>query len=124
MDERSLSAPEQPSHLRLETFHVEQLHLRRPEPGYTSHQASGPASGEQLQQLDALHLRDAQREVDVMDAFTWAHTFNASTVLNVSPFYHYNSANYDPNPNDYPIATTSDRATNYGGAEANITTTV
>jgi hypothetical protein len=69
-------------------------------------------------------LRDAQREVDAMSAFTWAHTFNSSTVLEVSPFYHYNSANYNPNPNDYPIATTSDRASNYGGAEANITTNI
>ena len=59
-----------------------------------------------------------------MDAFTWVHTFNAKTVLDVSPFYHYNSANYNPNPNDYPIATTSNRASNYGGAEANITTNI
>ncbi len=78
--------------------------------------------GNQL--LPSYGLRDAQREVDVMDAFTWVHTFNASTVLDVSPFYHYNSANYSPNPNDYPIATTSNRASNYGGAEANITTNI
>ena len=30
------------------------------------------------------------------------HTFNAATLLEVSPFYHYNSANYSANPNDYP----------------------
>jgi outer membrane receptor protein involved in Fe transport len=45
-------------------------------------------------------------------------------VLEVSPFYHYNSANYEPKPHDYPIATTSDRASNYGGAQANITTNI
>ena len=78
--------------------------------------------GNQL--LPSYGLRDAQREVDVMDAFTWVHTFNSSTVLDISPFYHYNSANYNPNPNDYPIATTSNRASNYGGAEANITTNI
>jgi TonB dependent receptor/Carboxypeptidase regulatory-like domain/TonB-dependent Receptor Plug Domain len=78
--------------------------------------------GNQL--IPSYGLRDAQREVDVMDAFTWVHSFNANTVLDLSPFYHYNSANYNPNPNDYPIATTSDRASNYGGAQANITTNI
>jgi outer membrane receptor protein involved in Fe transport len=78
--------------------------------------------GNQL--LPSYGLRDTQREVDGMTAFTWAHTFNASTMLAVSPFYHYNSANYTPNTNDFPVATTSDRASNYGGAEANITTNI
>ena len=48
----------------------------------------------------------------------------ASTLLEVSPFYHYNQANYESNPNDFPVATTSDRASNYGGAQANITTNI
>ena len=65
-------------------------------------------------------LRDGQHETDGMSAFTWVHTFNPSTVLEVSPFYHYNSANYEPSVDDYPVATTSDRASNYGGAQANI----
>ena len=69
-------------------------------------------------------LRDGQHETDGLAAFTWAHTFNASTALEVSPFYHYNSANYEPKPYDYPIATTSDRASNYGGAQVNITTNI
>ena len=63
-----------------------------------------------------LRIRDAQHETDGYGAFTWVHTFNSSTVLEVSPFYHYNSANYQPRPNDIPVATTSDRASNYGGA--------
>jgi hypothetical protein len=78
--------------------------------------------GNQL--IPSYGLRDGQHETDAMTAFTWAHTFNASTVLEVSPFYHYNSANYEPKPYDYPIATTSDRASNYGGAQANITTNI
>ncbi len=67
-------------------------------------------------------LRDGQHETDGMGAFTWAHTFNASTLLEVSPFYHYNSANYEAKPDDFPVATTSDRASNYGGLQANINT--
>ena len=41
-------------------------------------------------------------------------------MLTVSPFYHYNSANYDSSPNDTPIATTDDRASNYGGGQATL----
>lgn len=45
-------------------------------------------------------LRDGQHETDGLTAFTWVHTFNPSTVLEVSPFYHYNSANYEPSVDD------------------------
>ncbi|MBW4026937.1 MAG: TonB-dependent receptor [Acidobacteria bacterium] len=67
-------------------------------------------------------LRDGQHEVDGFSAFTWAHSFNSTTLLQLSPFYHYNSANYQPNPQDMPVATTSDRATNYGGVQASLST--
>jgi hypothetical protein len=76
------------------------------------------------QQYNSSGLRDGQHETDGMAAFSWLHTFNPSTVLQVSPFYHYNQANYESNPNDTPVATTSDRASNYGGAQASITTTI
>ena len=69
-------------------------------------------------------LRDGQHETDGFSAFTWAHTFRTSTLLEVSPFYHYNSANYEPKANDFPVATTSDRASNYAGAQATITTNI
>lgn len=72
----------------------------------------------------SIGLRDAQHETDGLVAFTYAKTFNPTTVLEVSPFYHYNSADYEPSPDDLPVATTSDRASNYVGAQANITTTI
>ena len=72
----------------------------------------------------SIGLRDAQHETDGLVAFTYARTFNATTVLEVSPFFHYNSANYEPSPTDLPVATTSDRASNYAGAQANLTTTI
>ncbi len=63
-------------------------------------------------------LRDAQHETDGVVAFTWGHSFTPDTVLQLSPFFHYNSADYQPNPNDTPTATTSDRASNYAGVQA------
>jgi outer membrane cobalamin receptor len=76
------------------------------------------------QQFDSSGLRDGQHETDGVVAFSWLHTFNPSTVLQLSPFYHYNRADYQPNPNDTPVATTSDRTSNYAGAQASITATI
>jgi hypothetical protein len=76
------------------------------------------------QQFDSSGLRDGQHETDGIAAFSWLHTFNPSTVLQVSPFFHYNRANYEPNPNDTPVATTSHRTSNYAGAQASITATI
>ncbi|MCU1226826.1 MAG: TonB-dependent receptor [Edaphobacter sp.] len=83
--------------------------------------APDPTSFEN-QQYDSSHLRDGQHETDGIAALSWLHTFNPSTVLQVSPFYHYNRANYESNPSDTPVATTSDRISNYAGAQASITT--
>ena len=47
-------------------------------------------------------LRDGEREPDGYAIFSWVHTFNANSLLTVSPFYHYNSADYQGGPNDYP----------------------
>jgi len=43
----------------------------------------------------SIGLRDSQHEGDAFVTFSWVHTFNSNTLLTVSPFYHYNSANYD-----------------------------
>ncbi len=76
------------------------------------------------QQFNSSGLRDHQHETDGVVAASWLHTFNSSTVLQVSPFYHYNRADYSPNPNDTPLATTSNRGSNYAGAQASITTEI
>ena len=76
------------------------------------------------QQFDSSGLRDNQSEADGVVAASWLHTFNASTVLQVSPFFHYNLANYGSSPADAPVATTSDRTSNYAGAQATITTEI
>ena len=39
-------------------------------------------------------LRDGEREPDGYVVFSWVHTFNPNLLLTVSPFYHYNGADY------------------------------
>ena len=68
-------------------------------------------------QCDSSGLRDSNREADALVNFSWVHTFNSKLMLTVSPFYHYNSANYESNPNDYPTATTDRHSSNYGGGQ-------
>jgi hypothetical protein len=76
------------------------------------------------QQYDSSGLRDTQSETDAVAAFTWLHTFNASTVLQASPFFHYNQADYNSQPSDTPVATTADRTSNYGGGQVSLTTQI
>jgi hypothetical protein len=72
------------------------------------------------QQYNSSGLRDGQHEVDTAQAFSYLHSFNTSTILQVSPFYHYNSVDYQSSPNDAPISTTYNRASTYAGAQASI----
>ncbi len=72
----------------------------------------------------SIGLRDAQHEGDVILNFSWVHTFNSKLLLTLSPFYHYNSANYDANPQDQPVATTDHRASNYGGGQVTFSATL
>ncbi len=41
------------------------------------------------QQYDSSGLRDARHELDGLADFSWVHTFSASTLLQISPFYHF-----------------------------------
>ena len=70
------------------------------------------------QQFDTLGLRDGQHEADAFVNFSWVHTLNSNLVLTVSPFYHYNNADYSGAPNDTPISTTENRTSAYGGGQA------
>jgi outer membrane receptor protein involved in Fe transport len=66
---------------------------------------------------EAAGVRDVERERDALASFSWVHTFQPGLLLTVSPFYHYNRANYDGDPNDTPIATTQHRGSQYAGAQ-------
>jgi hypothetical protein len=70
------------------------------------------------QQFNTVGLRDNQAETDGFVIFSWVHTFNPTTILTISPFYHYNNASYDSPPTDTPLATTDRRAADYGGGQA------
>jgi hypothetical protein len=67
---------------------------------------------------------DAEREADTFVSFSWVRTVSPNALLTVSPFFHYNSANYRSNPNDLPTSTTNDRASNYAGGQATFSGTV
>ncbi|MDP9039492.1 MAG: TonB-dependent receptor [Acidobacteriota bacterium] len=69
-------------------------------------------------------LRDHQHEEDGVVASSWLHTFNPGSMLQVSPFFHYNRADYEPDASDTPVATTSQRSSNYAGAQASLTVQV
>ncbi len=65
-------------------------------------------------------LHDANRESDSFAAFSWVRTFSPGLMLTVSPVFHYNSANYRSDPNDFPSAATQDRSSKYEGAQATV----
>ena len=65
-------------------------------------------------------LRDGEREPDGYIVFSWLHTFNPNLLLTISPFYHYNGADYQGGPNDYPVISTVDQTATYGGGQAEL----
>jgi len=67
-------------------------------------------------QYPSLNLRDGDHESDALANFSWVHTFNSKLLLTVSPFFHYNAANYDSALTD-PVATTEHRSSTYGGGQ-------
>jgi hypothetical protein len=67
---------------------------------------------------DTSQLRDGQHETDGYVAFSWVRTFNPNMLLTVSPFYHYNRANYQGAETDFPVITNADQTANYGGLGA------
>ena len=76
------------------------------------------------QQFQTSGLRDGQHETDDFVVFSWVRTFNPNAVLTISPFYHFNRANYGGSPNDTPVQTTDDRSSNYGGGQASLALTL
>jgi hypothetical protein len=75
-------------------------------------------------QYPSLNLRDGDHESDALLNFSWVHTFNSKLLLTVSPFYHYNRANYDGAPNDLPVVTTQDRGSTYFGGQVSFAATL
>jgi outer membrane receptor for ferrienterochelin and colicin len=68
-------------------------------------------------------VRDVERERDGLASLSWAHTFRPGMLLTVSPFYHYNRANYDGDPKDTPVSATQHRESQYAGAQIALSAT-
>jgi hypothetical protein len=75
-------------------------------------------------QYPSLNLRDGDHESDALANLSWVHTFNSKLLLTVSPFFHYNAADYGSSPADFPIATTQDRSSTYGGGQVSFSANV
>jgi outer membrane cobalamin receptor len=80
-------------------------------------------NGQLTGQYPSLNLRDGDHEADAVANFSWVHTFNTRMLMTISPFYHYNRANYDGSLND-PIATTQHRSSTYAGGQASFSANV
>jgi outer membrane cobalamin receptor len=65
-------------------------------------------------------LRDANRENDSFVTFSWVRTFSPGLLLTISPFYHYNKANYQSSFQDFPSSASEDRSSKYEGGQATL----
>ena len=63
-------------------------------------------------------LHDANRENDSFVTFSWVRTLSPGLLLTVSPFFHFNSADYRSSPLDLPSSATEDRSSKYEGGQA------
>ena len=66
---------------------------------------------------------DAEREPDGYVTFSWVHTFNPNTLITVSPFYHYNGADYVGGANDPAEITNVTQTAQYVGAQTALSST-
>jgi hypothetical protein len=71
--------------------------------------------GNQVYPSSGLH--DAEIEPDGYATFSWVHTFDSNKLLTVSPFYHYNGADYKGGANDYPVISSVNQDADYAGMQ-------
>ncbi|MGH9452278.1 MAG: TonB-dependent receptor domain-containing protein [Terriglobia bacterium] len=63
-------------------------------------------------------IRDLDIERDDMLGFTWAHSTPSGVVLTVSPFLHFNRADYVGGAGDTPFILNNNRRSSYVGGDA------
>jgi hypothetical protein len=71
-------------------------------------------------EAQAAGTRDLDVERDAFLNFSWVHSLRKGTLLTVSPFYHYNRANYLSGTGDDPFVLNNDRASRYLGGQASL----
>ena len=69
-----------------------------------------------------LGVRDMERERDALVDFTWVRTLSPRLLWTLSPFYHYNRANYDGEGGE-PVNTVQQRASSYAGGQTALNAT-
>jgi outer membrane receptor for ferrienterochelin and colicin len=69
---------------------------------------------------EELGVNDLERERDAAVSFSWVHTFAPNVLLTVSPFYHFNRADYDGDPNDVPLSATQHQDSQYAGGQISL----
>jgi outer membrane cobalamin receptor len=67
----------------------------------------------------SLGVDDHQREQDAFASLTWLHSFTASTLLSITPFYHFNRAAFEGSAAEMPSAT-DNRSSSYAGGQASL----
>ncbi|HEY3786371.1 MAG TPA: TonB-dependent receptor [Steroidobacteraceae bacterium] len=82
--------------------------------------ASARSDAYEIPQSPADQLRDVQREADAFTILSWARTLNAATVLTTSVFYHFNRADLDGDPHDFPISAADRRSSTYAGGQESL----
>jgi outer membrane receptor protein involved in Fe transport len=65
-------------------------------------------------------VRDVERESDALAHFSWVHTAGHGLLLTVSPFYHFNRANFLGGPGDAPVIPQHNHASAYAGAQVTL----
>ncbi len=65
-------------------------------------------------------VRDLDQERDGLVNFSWVRTTAPGVLFTVSPFYHFNRANYIGGPNDPGLSTLDKLDTQYGGAQVTL----
>ena len=66
---------------------------------------------------EAAGIDDAERERDAFVNFSWVRTFNPNLLLTVSPFYHFNRADFLGGEHDTPFIPAEKRSSQYAGAQ-------
>ena len=66
----------------------------------------------------AAGIRDLDLERDYLGGFHWTHTFTDGVVFTLSPYYHYNAAQYIGGPQDTPFVLNDNSRSNYAGARS------
>ncbi|MDT7780682.1 MAG: hypothetical protein QOC99_3194, partial [Acidobacteriota bacterium] len=65
-------------------------------------------------------IRDVEREGDAFVNFSWVRTIKSDVLVTVSPFYHFNRADYVGGASDAPVSPRDKHDSQYAGAQVTL----